>query len=68
MWLNAEKTFTGKRKQGNADAKDRVGYVYFYTDDFTNALIFYIKAANQGNVNAELTAAWQFHFGKGTAV
>jgi TPR repeat protein len=57
----------GKAEAGSAKAQTLLGDFYMAGSDFTNAVVWYRKAAEQGDVGAQLTLASCLITGRGNA-
>lgn len=56
-----------RAEAGNVKAQTRLADLYIASDDFTNAVIWYRKAAQQDDVTAQLSLASLLMAGRGTA-
>ncbi len=56
-----------KAESGNVKAQTQLADVFIGSDDFTNAVVWYRKAAEQGDVTAQLSLASLLMAGRGAA-
>jgi hypothetical protein len=54
-----------KAKRGDALALDALGTVYFNKRDYTEAVKWYLKGADRGNISSQATLVTQFAYGVG---